>query len=349
MSDDYTLKYTDGYANYSGKINEAELEIDGDCKITNYDPRENGGEDALKKGSITINFSDDEQIIEIGNNNNLVKKEKADFSKKKYSIFKEIAALDGDAEELSVDDIKKMDKSLADKWGLQELRLDYRNGVATLVWGKDDILRIDFKTWREKIFGESNSNKVKPAVHKEETVKNNEPEIIHVYKVVSGDNMDKIAKKYDLFVWEIKNANKNITNIDTLSIGTELKIPKSNVPKRYDDLNKGSKNFLNDLAKRESSGRQHIENSVGYLGLYQMGEKALETIGVYQNDGTAKNDWKKDCWVKDNKLSITGKEDFLNSKDKQDQAVIRYAVRNWIELETNLNLNYYIGKKINGI
>ena len=57
MSEDYTLKYTNGYANY-GNIDESELVVNGDCKITNYDPRENNGNDAVKKGSITINFSD---------------------------------------------------------------------------------------------------------------------------------------------------------------------------------------------------------------------------------------------------------------------------------------------------
>ena len=55
-----------------------------------------------------------------------------------------------------------MDKSLIEKWGLKDLRYDYNNGVATLVWGKNDILRIDFKTWQEKLFGESEASKVKP-------------------------------------------------------------------------------------------------------------------------------------------------------------------------------------------
>ena len=40
-------------------------------------------------------------------------------------------------------------------WGLKDLRYDFRNGVATLVWGENDILRIDFKTWQERWFGES--------------------------------------------------------------------------------------------------------------------------------------------------------------------------------------------------
>ena len=72
------------------------------------------------------------------------------FSKKKFSIFKEIAALDGDIKELSVNDIKKMNKSLIQKWGLKDLRFDFKSGVATLVWGENDILRIDFTMKGEK-------------------------------------------------------------------------------------------------------------------------------------------------------------------------------------------------------
>ena len=53
MSEDYTLKYTNGYANY-GKIDTEELFVEGDCKITNYDPRKDDGK---SKGEITINLS----------------------------------------------------------------------------------------------------------------------------------------------------------------------------------------------------------------------------------------------------------------------------------------------------
>lgn len=146
MSDDYILKYTNGYANYS-KIDDAELTIEGDCKITNYDPRVDDGK---SKGEITINFSGGEQTVKAGTGNGYTQTQKANFSKKKFSIFKEIAALDGDAKELSVEDIKKMDKSLIQKWGLKDLRFDFKNGVATLVWGENDILRIDFVTKNEK-------------------------------------------------------------------------------------------------------------------------------------------------------------------------------------------------------
>ena len=154
MTDDYILKYTNGYANYTGKIDEDELTIKGDCKITNYDPRVDDGKG---KGEITIDLTGGEQTVKAGTGNGYRQTKNADFSKKKFSIFKDIAALDGNANELSVEDIRKMDKSLIEKWGLNNLRFDYKNGVATLVWGENDILRIDFVTKKEKKIKKSNS------------------------------------------------------------------------------------------------------------------------------------------------------------------------------------------------
>lgn len=147
MSKDYIFKYTNGYANHTGKINEDEITVEGDCKITNYNPSE---EDGKKRGRITINFSDESQTIEEGAGSSYKSAKTANFSNKKFSIFNEIASLDGNSEELSVDDIRKMDKSLIEKWKLKDLRFDYKNGVATLVWGENDILRIDFSTKAEK-------------------------------------------------------------------------------------------------------------------------------------------------------------------------------------------------------
>ena len=146
MSEDYIFKYTNGYANY-GKIDSDELKIDGDCKITNYDPRVDDGK---SKGNITIDLSGGEQAVKVGTGKGYQQTENANFSKKKFSIFKDIAALDGNSNELSVEDIRKMDKSLIQKWGLKDLRFDFNNGVATLVWGENDILRIDFVTKGEK-------------------------------------------------------------------------------------------------------------------------------------------------------------------------------------------------------
>lgn len=179
-TNDYNLNYTDGYAN-SKKINEKEIKIEGDCKITNYDPREENG---TKRGQITIDLINGEQVILDGNGKGHSKDVKADFSNKKFSIFNNIASLDGDSEVLSVNDIRKLDKSLINKWKLKDLRFDYKNGVATLVWGDNDILRIDF------------SNKEKTIISTEKSIdvdKNTQTEDIETNKPTQTNVNNQVA------------------------------------------------------------------------------------------------------------------------------------------------------------
>ena len=347
MSDDYILKYTNGFAN-NGKISESELEIDGDCKITNYDPRETDG---VNKGRITINFSDEETKIEIGDGNKLVSSEKANFSSKKYSIFSKIAALDGDKDELSVDDIEEMDKSLIETWGLKDLRYDYRNGVATLVWGENDILRIDFMTWQEKWFGLSEASKVKPKSQSSA----NELEIVGTYVVKENDTMEKIANSHGLYRWELERANDSIAKQKYLQIGDTLQIPKPTPLKNLDDLSKQGQKFLKELRKSESEGHggYKAENWAGYLGAYQMGKEALNDLGVYrEKERKYINNKENKAWtgtfVKDNKYGITSVEDFLNSPEKQDKAIIRYMQLTWVYIKQN-NLHQYVDKTVKGV
>ena len=81
MSDNYSFKYTNGYANY-GKVDKDELKIDGVCKITNFDPR---SEEGKNKGQITIDFSDEGTVIKTGTGSGHKNTEIANFSRKKYS------------------------------------------------------------------------------------------------------------------------------------------------------------------------------------------------------------------------------------------------------------------------
>lgn len=347
MSDDYILKYTNGFAN-NGKISESELEIDGDCKITNYDPRETDG---VNKGRITINFSDEETKIEIGDGNKLVSSEKANFSSKKYSIFSKIAALDGDKDELSVDDIEEMDKSLIETWGLKDLRYDYRNGVATLVWGENDILRIDFMTWQEKWFGLSEASKVKPKTQADSKA----PEIVGTYVVKENDTMEKIAAAHWLYRWELEQVNDSIAKQKYLHVGDTLQIPKPIPFKNLDNLSEQGQKFLKELRNLESRGRggYKAENWAGYLGAYQMGKQALKDLRVYsEKDDKYINNKENKAWtgtfVKGNKLGITSVVDFLNSPEKQDKAIIRYMQLTWVYILQN-KMHHYVGKNIGGV
>lgn len=225
MSEEYNLKYTNGFANRN-KVEEKELIIEGDCKLTNYDPSiENGS----KKGQITINLFDGEQSILEGLGNEQQTSEKANFSKKKYSIFTKIASLAGDKNTLSVEDLFKMDKTLIKEWGLKDLKIDYAEGVATLVWGENDILRIDF----EKVgFFKRLKNKISEISLKHDK-KNNasknsdfKGEIIPQteYKIKSGDRIITIANELGIPLACIEAANSD-KDLNKLVVGETIIIP----------------------------------------------------------------------------------------------------------------------------
>ena len=229
MTEDYIFKYTNGYANY-GKIDSDELKIEGDCKITNYDPRVDDGK---SKGEITIDFSGGEQSVKDGTGTGYKSVNKANFSKKKFSIFKDIAALDGNSNELSLDDIKKMGKSLAKRWGLKDLKIDFNNGVATLVWGENDILRIDFATKNEK----NTTAAVKNNPEKVDSVKYVKPKSL---EEASANIYNIIPKEYAVYIKLVaKNAGVSEDLVKTFIINEGMSGTKEaalTAYKRKDDV-----------------------------------------------------------------------------------------------------------------
>jgi Ca2+-binding RTX toxin-like protein len=84
--------------------------------------------------------------------------------------------------------------------------------------------------------------------------------------------------------------------------------------------------FFEALGQRESSNNYQAENSLGYIGKYQMGELSLIDVGYYLKDNTTSNDWIGQ-WT--GKNEIQSKSDFLNNPSVQDQAVRQYAQVNW--------------------
>ena len=81
----------------------------------------------------------------------------------------------------------------------------------------------------------------------------------------------------------------------------------------------GYKDFLDDLAMRESSNNYGVTNSQGFLGRYQMGYPALQDAGFWEPT----NKWTSLA----NSYGVYSKEDFLNSPSAQDAAVIAYHKR----------------------
>jgi hypothetical protein len=108
--------------------------------------------------------------------------------------------------------------------------------------------------------------------------------------------------------------------------------------KKYDD-------FLNALGARESGGDYTKENTIGYVGKYQMGEAALIDTGYYKKDGTKTNDWSGQWTGKDNVYNL---EDFKNNAAAQENAVRQLAELNWKTIQ-RLELDKYVGQEVNGI
>ncbi len=179
---------------------------------------------------------------------------------------------------------------------------------------------------------------------------------IHTVTDKKGENtLSGIAKKYGIFLQQLINANPEVAKQKYLQPGDKLYVPQSIPIKGLYDLSQGGKNFLARLRERESRGHGEYkaENFAGYLGAYQMGKAALHDIGVYYEKSEAyvnnesNKEW-KGIFKKNNKFGITSVEDFLNSPEKQDKAIIRYMQLTWLHIEQK-GWKQYIGKTIAGI
>ena len=103
--------------------------------------------------------------------------------------------------------------------------------------------------------------------------------------------------------------------------------------------------FLNALARRESSLNPQAQNPYGYVGLFQMGEAALVDAGYYRADGTGANDW-RGTWT--GVGGIASLQDFKNNSAAQAAAVAAYQQRVWGYVR-NLRLDTYIGSTVGGV
>ena len=164
------------------------------------------------------------------------------------------------------------------------------------------------------------------------------------YSVVKGDNLEKIAKKYNTTVEQILAANPNIKDKNKIQAGMSLVIPPPQAKKTKNQ--KSIDDFYKDLGLRESRGNYKAKNRLGYLGKYQMGEQALIEAGYYQKPSKDyNNDWTGTFTGKDGVFSET---DFLNNKIAQENAQTAYQKAQWKQLQANGSTKY-IGQTINGI
>ena len=106
-----------------------------------------------------------------------------------------------------------------------------------------------------------------------------------------------------------------------------------------------SMDYFEALGQRESSGRYNVVNPYGYLGKYQMGEGALADAGYYKKAShNYNNDWSGQFTGKD---GVYSKQDFLNNKIAQENAVRIYSNKVWDYIKDVAT--EYDGKTINGI
>lgn len=85
--------------------------------------------------------------------------------------------------------------------------------------------------------------------------------------------------------------------------------------------------FLKKLAEKESSNNAQVVNSLGYAGLYQMGEAALADTGYYKKpSGRYDNSWTGSFTGKDGIYCL---KDFLDNRDVQNKAVKQYMQKQW--------------------
>lgn len=103
--------------------------------------------------------------------------------------------------------------------------------------------------------------------------------------------------------------------------------------------------FLQSLAKRESSGDGHSVNQYGYAGLYQVGESALIDAGYYRRDGTEANDW-RGGWT--GKNGVNSLNDFLDNNAIQTQAITGYHDALWDQIKVR-GLDNKVGQTYQGV
>ncbi len=105
--------------------------------------------------------------------------------------------------------------------------------------------------------------------------------------------------------------------------------------------------FLERLGGSESGGRYDIENTIGYIGKYQMGELAMIDVGLYSRDGTGRNDWRGSWTARARSMGVNSKQDFLSSPDVQEWAIREYMRIQWGYARA-FGLDRYVGRTVGG-
>lgn len=192
------------------------------------------------------------------------------------------------------------------------------------------------------------------------------------YTVQSGDDLSKIAEKFyqdgSEASWrKIYDANSGVIGEDPtkLQVGMELNLPGVNQSQPTPSTSKGGiEDMLEALGAFESgkpSGdpeQYKVQNTLNFMGKYQFGEALLRDLGYYQpkpdvpyyiggGNGVDKNYW-LGTWT--GKKGINNKEQFLDSPEVQEYAILEAFALNWKRINDTLadskkSVNDYIGNE----
>ncbi len=108
-------------------------------------------------------------------------------------------------------------------------------------------------------------------------------------------------------------------------------------------------NYNEVLGNRESGNKYDTENSIGYVGRYQMGAAALTDLGYVNKKpkGISQKDWlnSPEAWT--GKDGISSKDAFLNSPEAQDS--IQTQWNQTLDKRNKKLYDQYEGKVIDGV
>src|SRR5690242_186829 len=107
--------------------------------------------------------------------------------------------------------------------------------------------------------------------------------------------------------------------------------------------------FMAALGQNESGNNYSFVSSLGYLGRFQFGEEALQTIGFYAgNDGTGAIDFIGNWTPAAAAYGVTDKASFLHSAAAQDAAGQAWFAEIY-KMVTGLGLQSYVGQTVGGV
>ena len=78
--------------------------------------------------------------------------------------------------------------------------------------------------------------------------------VLLTYKVVKGDTLSEVAKRYNTTVSELQRLNPSIKDVNKIHIGMTINVPNpaNNSKGNYESIGKAFQKAMNDIEKLDS-------------------------------------------------------------------------------------------------